>query len=455
MLLLTATLFFAEPAPLEMPRAEAFLVREGQTVRLEDRYDRFELWLTRTVDGCWVDGEGREFSLASLTVKPPALTAAEPLTRAAYVQVETPLAKKDQEVLFTAIDLLAPIAPTEEFVRPRLLCRGYKDIRYYEGTNQTASVCAYLPEKAEHWSLATWTLAEGDDPAASRRTFEEKFLAQRSSPVPPPPKPAASERELLRADARHSVAAYANWHVTDGETFTVLDNLPTSENFRQTMTNELTRMRSVYAATLPTPVDGSNVLCVARLFASRADYLAALGMNGHEELEWSAAYWSPTRRELVAYLPANGAAELLKTLRHEAFHQYLSYATAFIPTSPWLNEGYAQYFETDEPPTVFTAEEAEAYQKFIAPLLDMDYAGFYDGTGEARALKYRLALSLAVFLEQGAPKVRFQPFKQLKTDYLSALLETKDARQATTAAFKDQDKLKLFVAEWLKFWKQK
>lgn len=455
MLLLAASLFFTEPAPLEMPRAEAFFVREQEKMRLEDRYDRFDLWVTRTVDGCWVDADGREFMTATLAVKPPALTATDSLTRTAYVSAETPLLKKRDDDLFTAIDKLSPVASTEEFVRPRQLCRGYREIRYYEGTNETAIVCAFLPEKADVWELATWTLAEEDDPVEARKRFETEFLEKRpAKPKANRLKAAAGERALLRADARHSVAAYESWHVTDGDTFTILDDLPTSETFRQSVSNELARMQTLYAQTVPTPVDGSNALCVARIFASRADYLKALGVNGHEDLEWSAAYWSPGRRELVAYLPADGGAALLKTLRHEAFHQYLSYATAFIATSPWFNEGYAQYFEEEGSEKLITPEEAEGLKDFIAPLLAMDYTAFYDGSEEERALKYRLAHSLAVFIEKGAPNVRFQPFKNLKRLYVSTLLETKDGSRATAAAFRNQDGLELFIAEWVKFWKQ-
>lgn len=44
MLLLFASLFFTEPTPLDMPKAEAYLVRENGEMRLEDRYDRLDLW---------------------------------------------------------------------------------------------------------------------------------------------------------------------------------------------------------------------------------------------------------------------------------------------------------------------------------------------------------------------------------------------------------------------------
>lgn len=91
----------------------------------------------------------------------------------------------------------------------------------------------------------------------------------------------------------------------------------------------------------------------------------------------------------------------------------------------------------------------------LPALLLMDYEAFYSGTDAQRRLKYALARSVATFLERGAPLVRFKPFARLKQDYVEALLETQDMRVSTLAAFKDKDLLEKFVAEWLKYWKER
>jgi len=169
-------------------------------------------------------------------------------------------------------------------------------------------------------------------------------------------------------------------------------------------------------------------------------------------MTWTAAYWSPSRRELVGYLPREGAAELLKTVRHEAFHQYLTYACSTIAASPWLNEGYAQYFEEGpDGPDAPDFSDLAWYSDAVAPLMDMGYGEFYSGSDAERRLKYRLALSVACFLERGAPKVRFDPFKGLKGRYVEALFETKDMRRATAAAFENEDHRRLFAAQWRKY----
>lgn len=465
MILLAASLWFVHPAPLDMPKAEAYLVTQGQEKRLEDRFDVGELWTSQAVLGRWEDDDGRTFAVARLDTVPP-LPSERAKTRADYAGGKVRLnAKKDLALRDLAIARLSPYEMPEKPERPHQDIRGLKEVLYYEGTN-SAVVCAFLPEKADAWYLSVWALLPEDDREYSRERFEEDFLAkwedvteetlrsERPADAGKERKPrkGPTERELLRADARHSVTNYAAWHVTDGEEFSVLDDLKVPD-FTVSLTNDLRMMRARYAETMPSPIGVSNALCVARIFRDRDEYLDAIG----DEMKWSAAYWSPNRRELVAYLPDNGEAELRKTIRHEAFHQYLSYACAMITSSPWLNEGYAQYFEDTESldwELKGVELDFDRLAEALPPLLMLDYAAFYDGTDFERRLKYRLAWSIAVFLEKGAPEVRLQPFKDLKRWYLTTLLATQDMRRATERAFGSPDRVKDFVAEWKKYWKK-
>ena len=475
--LLAASLFFTNPAPLEMPRAEAYFVREAATSRLEDRFARLDLWTSRAVDGRWIDDDGRVFLLATLAERPPLVESWTTETRSAYVAASLPVNRRKLEQVREAIEPLVSVELPEKGRPPaRSMPRGYKDVDYWQGTNTDVVVCAFLPEESDVWRLATWTLAEGDDFEERVKTFEDEFLRKEFPAFAKVQAEAAkkaakgdddgrrreepSEADLLRGDARHSVAAYERWHATDAGTYEILDDLPRSQRFVASLTNELPRLHAAYAAALPTPLDGTNVLCVARVYASREEYLDALATDGKTNMAWSAAYWSPLRRELVAYLPFGGEAELMRTIRHEAFHQYLSYATAMMPTSPWLNEGYAQFFEDPEArdwqlPLELTPETLKALADDLPALFGMDYEAFYAGTDLERLTKYRLAWSVAVFLEKGAPKVRFDPFKNLKHDYFEALFETQDPRRATAAAFKKADDLKLFQSEWRRWWSER
>ena len=497
MILFALSLFFTEPAPIDMPRAEAYLVRENGMSFLEDRYLRIDLWGSQAMLGRWIDADGRVFGLAQFGVSPPMAGFCESVTRVKFEEEKRPMprvrANRDFPREFrSALNWQSGLIGTVEKPRaPRQLPRGYRYVYYWQHpTNYSDIVCTFLPERTNVWYWAHWSLVPGDDYPTQMAAFEDQFLRKefgefiKDRDTYPPSEASceagamrgetqrdkagqtrclcdsvskSTERNLLRRDAHHSIAAYANWHFTGAEEFAVLDDLP-SRSFVETLTNDFPVMRAKYAAALPTPLNGSNVLCVARIYATRDEYLDALETDGITNMTWSAAYWSPQRRELVAYLPPDGGQELLRTIRHEAFHQYLSYATSMISASPWLNEGYAQYFEDDGNAewgegVELTDENLDRMAAAIPPLLLMDYAQFYDGNDFARRFKYRLAWSIVRFLEKGADEVRLKPFAGLKQRYVEALLETRDMRRATSAAFKDEDLLKKFIAEWKKFWK--
>lgn len=458
-LLLAASLFFTDPAPLDMPRAAAFLVKEDGRIRLEDRFNKTDLWLSRVLIGRWLDDEGRVFTLAKLDVLPPAIAENDVQTRTTYAKECVALNKKDQKRLAQTVAELAPCPVCEKPRPPRQLPRGFKEVDYWqEATNITTIVCSFLPEKSESWFLVVWELTEDDNIYEKMGLFEDEFLRKGFKDVvaEPPPSWQVGERELLRYDVRHAVAAYPKWRCTDSSEFSVIDDLP-YRGFVETLTNDLPVMRRKYAETIPSPIDTSNVLSVARIYADRDEYLEALGEDS--DMLWTAAYWSQERRELVAHLSQGGEAELLKTIRHEAFHQYLSYATSMLPTSPWFNEGYAQYFEDEKDDSWggefdVSPDGIAKMSEMLPALLLMDYEQFYGGTDFERRFKYRLAWSIAYFIEKGAHKVRFEPFAALKDTYIKTLLETQDMRKATGAAIGSSDKLKLFVAEWTKFWKK-
>jgi len=470
MLFVVLSLFLTEPAPLEMPRAEAYLVREDGVSRLEDRYDRFDLWLSQALIGRWVDDRGRVFALAELADCPPS-SVRTTVTRVGYAGARQPMKRVRSNADFPrpfleAVASLSSCAVAEKPRAPRQMPHGYKEVYYWQQpTNYADIVCTFLPEGTNRWFFASWTLAADDDYSQQIQAFEDQFLRREFRPLVSslPLRPAArgpqAERTLLRADVRHGVAAYPNWHFTGPEEFAVIDDLP-SRGFVETLTNDFPVLRTKYAAALPTSLDGSNVLSVIRLYASREEYLDALETDGVTNMEWSAAYWCSARREIVAHLSARGEDELLRTIRHEACHQYLSYATGLCEVSPWLNEGYAQYFEDDASEDwglgfEMSGEIVEKMAARLPAILLMDTETFYSGSDRTRLVNYRLAWSVVRFLEKGADEVRLKPFAGLKKRYLDTLVETRDMLKATSAAFRDPDLLKEFVREWVKYWKKR
>lgn len=469
---LLAMLWFAQPAPLDMPVAEAYHVKDSHgTQWLEDRYDELDLWTADTVLSRWQGEDGRYLTVSKLESLPP-MFLGQTVTREQYRADRVPIPVKDRKLRERAIEKLSPFDLPERPASPEQEIRGFDQVAYYEGTNRSAIVCACLPEKADAWYLTVWTLLPDDDLDEAREIFEEEFLAKwperlkegvRSACGRTEPRRTreraekanrSEERELYREDAIHSVTNYPNWHVTAAPEFLILDDLPPGNTAIAAVTNELTVMRAKYAAALPSPINGSNVLAVARIFKNEDEFRASLAENEDETYAWSAGFWNPRKREIVAYLPPTDLQhkQLLKLFRHEALHQYFSYACSMIPPSSWINEGYAQYFEDESVTDWGIAVDLDAVATLLPLFMVTDGQAFYDGTPEEVRLKYRIAWSLAYFLEKGAPKVRFQPFKDVTKNYIQALLRHQDCKRATLEAFGTEDNFKLFIAEWKKFW---
>jgi len=211
-----------------------------------------------------------------------------------------------------------------------------QDIVYYPSTNGNVLVCAFLPRSPERnetpdWYLVSLAAVPGSDMNEVQAWFDEAFLDEISIPSkrsravpasPAMPPDDASETDLLRRDVRNNVVNYDDWHCASAEDVLVVDNLDDTvrATFIPSLTNNLPRLRRAYASCVSTTLSATNQTAVVRVFRSREEYLAYVGV----EQKWTAALWSPIRRELVLYHPESGTEQLLHTVWHEAFHQYLA-----------------------------------------------------------------------------------------------------------------------------------
>ena len=472
----------ARGCPLDMPRAEAYLVTEDGAQRLEDRFDSFDLWTSRTVRGRWRDADGNELQLARLDSLPPDDVPGAVRTRRSFARVlgERPFSAKDASHRDEAAANAAPL-DIGRAVRPRRAeRRNLAELLFYTTTNDCALACAFRPRSPERaetppWFLATLVAAPGANMAEVRARFDEEFLdrisvpalsarASLAAPVPPPDED-AGETALLRADVRAQVVNYDEWRCTDADDVTVIDDLDAGvrADFIGRLTNALPRLRRAYAASVPSPLSATNALAVARVFRSREEYLSYVGV----EQKNSGALWSPRHRELVLYHSVEGVDHLLREVWHEAFHQYAAYAGAMAESSPWFNEGHAELFRNasvdrkgevvfgrDPADAAYVQEYASELADVLPALFEMDYAAFYAGTREEVRAKYRLAWSVAYFLEVGAPKIRFQPYRNFRADYMKALVETRSMDEATRRVLGEEKSRDEFVAAWLAFWRR-
>lgn len=492
------TLANATSAPLELPKAESFMVTTSKgDRRLEDRFDTFDLWTAQTVRGRWRDPSGNVFYLARLDQRPPAdvpgtvRTRADFLARLAYTPFDPDNADHRDEAVFAVspVDLGRPVRPR------RSQRRNMSRLFSYPSTNDHVFAAAFRPRSPERGENSDWYLAMlvavPSEPADEAfRRFDEDFLDHVSLPLarartPDPAsartsKPSSipahnspdgraalgqTEADLLREAIRASVANYDDWHFTSANDVVVIDNLDDASRatFVSALTNSLPRLRRAYAACAPSPLSAAtNHIAVVRVFSTREEYLAYVGVQH----KWTAALWDSLHRELVLYLPMEGAQSLLQTVWHEAFHQHLAYAAALVTAAPWFNEGHAELFEHshldrkgnvvfDRNPDAAAYVNAYAHElaEMLPEFFSLDYDEFYGGTQEEIVARYRLAWSIAYFLEVGAPKLRFQPFAGLRRDYVKTLVDTRSMEEADSIAL-GGDFRKQFISAWLAFWRK-
>ena len=470
----------AKANPVEMPRATAYLVTDRDESRLEDRFDVLDLWLAETLRARWVDEDGNRFSICRIPRMIP-----DPLgdtrTRADYHEryAKAGLGPKDLDALDEAVYLLAPVEVSDRFAPRRAQRKNLSALWQYGTTNDNAFVYAFRP-RAEGKVQTDWYMVAlvSDDLEAAEKI--DKWLDEVEwIDVPDPQKRASGGRrrtaargkssedrelELLASDYRRNVINYSDWHFASASNVVVVDNMTETDRrpFISALTNGLPVMQAAYRKALPSPLTDDSHVAAVRVFGSREEYLNYVGWD----MKWSAALWSPQHRELVLFYPLGGSETLLHTVWHEALHQHLDYACSMIQTPPWFNEGHAELFERthfDMDGNIVFDLDHEAMQviKLNAPallesipaLLDMDYPEFYSGSGEEKRLKYQLSWSLAYFLQIGAPKVRFQPFKNLRSDLMAATVRTKRRDEAMRTVMNDEMRKDL-IDEWLAFWKK-
>ena len=472
----------ATAAPIDLPKAEAYLVTSTDGRRLEDRYDSFGLWTSAAVRGRWRDADGNTLLVARLASLPPDEALGAVRTRLSFrsLQESAPFDPKNRSHRDAAAEAASPVALGEAVPPRRAQRKNLSALIAYPTKEENVLVYAFRPRSPERqespdWFLAVISAAETEDMASVRAHVDDEFLdaiyipslgARRSLAKPVlAPGQTATEADLLRADLRASVANYDEWAATEADDVIVLDDLDAGvrETVVTAITNNLPRLRKIYAKSAPSPLSGTNAVAAVRVFRNKEEYLTYVGADKN----WTAALWSPTRRELVLYHPERGNETLLRTVWHEAFHQYLAYAGSMIDSSPWFNEGHAELFEyshfdrkgeivfeRDAAAAAYVHEYASELAELLPSIFEMDYAAFYAGDAETVNARYRVAWSIAYFLEVGAPKLRFRPYESFRADYMKALVETRSMREATAKAFGDEKSRDDFIAAWLAFWRE-
>ncbi len=473
----------AKATPVPMPRAHAYLFTDDEALLREDRFAPLELWYNFQCCARWRDPQGNRLVIGRITHRLPEF-ASEYVSRERFDRGLNDEANRiDPKSEAHINEWVATFSAVPVNTPEPLKINGVAldDVLYYPCDSSGHLIYAFRPRRIGNaknfdWFCVTLHAPREADPAALRSLFEEQFLAQIALPSRSSKNEGSKAEEVsvqrkghklpdlidhpVRVEARKSVENYDDWWFAETDGHIILSDVDTEngKSLIRELQDTLPSLRLAYTKLLP-PLTREADIALIRLFQKRADYVNYVG----EAHAWSGGMWMPERRELVVFEQENHAV-MMRFIRHELFHQYLSHAYGMLAASPWVNEGHACLFENasvsekgkvtiDEDPerSVLLLENLDAAVELLPQLLQASYKEFYDDAAFRLRFKYALVWGLAYYLQKGAPLERNTPFKNILPDYAAALALTHDEQTATTTAFNNVD-LAVFKDNFREFW---
>ena len=324
--------------------------------------------------------------------------------------------------------------------------------------------------KGDEAELAEWTRAWGDlgvgrfIDAKGRRYYVEFGFAESVRP--------ADQEKLLKAFEKSvstmtsgSAGAISSmkWWDTENPQYRFLTDLDKAKGgrFVKDAMRLMEAMRRSYEFYVPPQKTLSK--CTVRVFRTLAGYREYRRSTGDDD-QMSCGLWDPNREELL--VSAEDREQAQDTMRHEAFHQYLYYATGSGRHAMWFNEGHACFFEnvkynpakntvkiTDEGSrAAWVGRNLESCAKQIRANLRKGREEFYSGEVNAN---YCTAWAIVYFLEKGVYTTEeFAAYRTIVPKYLELTAKGVDAASATEQAWSvvaDRD----VAADFIRFWKEK
>lgn len=475
----------AKARPLPMPDAHAYLIHSAGELQREDRFDPYQLWYHNQCEGRWQNTEGSSLILGRITKSLPVFT-------------EEHVSREEFEVSIADSDWLIDANKTEQinewvatFVgktvyEPESLninSIALSTVYYYPCDDPHTLIYAFHPRRIGNarnfdWFCVVLQAVGVTDMDQLKLDFEDQWLSKIAQPPRHSRDKGIKSEQLdtsrkgkidfdqpyhpVRIAARKSIENYADWWFAETDGYIILSDVNTDlgKSLIERIQKNMPILQDAYRTLLP-PLTTTRDISLIRIFQFKSDYDAYVG----EKLKWSGGIWMPRRRELVLTQELN-TEEIMKTLRHESFHQYISYAWGMLTSSPWLNEGHACFFENahiDSKGKVSFPEDSERLSVLLENLdsavamlpdmFKMSYDDFYNGGGTAigRSFNYALAWGIVYYLQKGAPLERNTTFKEILPSYATALESTKNYHEADTLTFKDVD-MKVFQSNFREFW---
>lgn len=253
------------------------------------------------------------------------------------------------------------------------------------------------------------------------------------------------------------------WWESENEMYKFMTDLEKSKGgkFIKDTMRLMTAMRAAYEKYVPPQKPVGK--CTVRVFRALEGYRSYISGTG-TGMEWSCGLWDPSREELL--VAAEDRTQALETMRHEAFHQYLFYATGNGDHAMWFNEGHACFFENvrynaaknavtvvDEGNRAkWTASHPEQVAAAIPGVIYKSYEEFYGGSQEELNLNYVASWAVIFFLEKGAyTSEEFAPYRDICAKYLELTKKGVAPSEATKRAWAGVSGRDV-SADFLKFW---
>ena len=478
------------PEPLPPPKTHMYTVTRGAEKTQYDMFSVRELWYASQHAGQWRDREGNVMIIAQPTAQLPTEmetdihVGADHVTRETYEKAaaKAVLDASSEEALSAWVATFAGITPSAaEKLRAS---QNLSSALFFPSDDSRTLAWAFRVKargssgqvKPSDWYVAVLQLNDGTTRQKVRKDFEAQFLANVAF-LPPTRNNRPDDKELTgkpdpgksvapgREDIIKSIENMAGWWYAEAADYIFLSNIRSADgkSLVRELQGILPTLRQAFARTVP-PFSDKTEVNVVRIFDSKEAYASYVG----SDVEWSIGCWMPSRRELCILSQGTDnredKAQTVTIIRHEAFHQYLFYASDAAHHMTWFNEGHACFFEaaeTDSQRRVeikeprrkrHLMEDMDAVTQNIPYILAASHQQFYEGDSKRRNLNYTTAWALVYFLRGGTFTGKTAPYAGILNRYLDALKTTRDADAATQAAFEGVD-MKAFQSAFQDFWR--
>lgn len=449
------TLQGAQSVPPVAPKAMFYRFRRGTEEWRETHFNVHELWRTLQPNCRWRDRKGNELVVASLVAPLPVFDADHAKREDVEAQMRTHAGAFTNATDEALADWVAAYA--DATVAPSALkavsISALGEARTIDFGRPTRAG-ALFRLKTGGWHYAAFTFAQPPRPAETARLLRQ-FLSA-----------------VDAADAGSGVVKEGRWLTLKVPGYAFKTDLPESQAraFVKAMDRQMEALQIAYRRYVPPtkPIGESTV----RVFATQEGYDDYLSRATGTEPGRTIGLWSPSHEELLILdLGKSDREKTQKTLRHEAFHQYLFYATGGERHAVWFDEGHACFFEnvrydagrnsvrvTDDPrdrrPSAVGADPAK-YAALVPEILMLDHEGFYAGTLAEVNDRYAAAWAAVYFLEKGAGAFEdFAAYRKVLPTYRQAISSGASANEATRRGW-ETVRNRDFAADFLRFWSKR